>query len=80
MDVTRPLAPPTTGTVRSPEPTLPRVAARPAPRFETRAVEIDLALTARPRRTSMRAYLGGAVLLIAVTVAGWFALGAYIYG
>lgn len=69
-----------TGAVRSMAPILPPSMARPAPRFESRAVEVDLALTARPRRTSVRAYLVGVGLLAAISVAGWFALGAYIYG
>lgn len=62
-------------------PYLPPSEARPAPRFEPRVVEIDLATyVARPRRTRMRSYVLGAVGLAVVSVGGWLALDAYIYG
>lgn len=80
MDAAPSLPTPNAGAVRSTDPSLPRSAPRPVPRMEARGVQIDLGLAPRPRRTSMRAYLTGAVLLIAASVAGWFALGAYIYG
>lgn len=71
--------PATPGSDGASAPFLPPSAARPAPRFEPRVVEIDLAFAHRHRRTSMRAYVLGAVGLAAVSVGGWFALEAYIY-
>ena len=76
MDSTRPL--PNTITTSS-APTLPPSAARPAPMFERRAVEVTI-MRPPERHTSMRTYLFVALGLAATSVAGWFALGEYIYG
>jgi hypothetical protein len=68
------------GATRSTEPILPPSQPRPAPQFERRALEVQLAPRPTVRRTPMRAYLGVAFALAAVSVGGWFALGEYIYG
>jgi hypothetical protein len=80
VDVTRPLPHPHAGATRSTEPILPPAPARPAPKLERRSVEVTLVEPRRDRHTSMRAYLFGAFMLAAISVAGWFALGEYIYG
>ena len=80
MESARPLPAPHRGAARPSQPILPPSPARPAPRFEQRGVHVDLSFAPRHRRTSMRTYLVGAALLTAVSVAGWFALGEYIYG
>jgi hypothetical protein len=80
VDATRSLPAPSGGAAPSTAPILPPAQARPAPKFENRAVEIDLSTVRRTRHTSMRAYLFGALCLAVASVAGWFALGEYIYG
>lgn len=75
-----PALPPSPTATEPAAPYLPPSSARPAPRFEPRIVEIDLAVAARPRRTSLRAYLLGAAALAVTAVGGWFAFDAYIYG
>lgn len=80
MEAVPSLPTPHLGAHRSSDPILPPSTARPAPKFESRAVEIEFATAPRPRTTSMRAYLLGTLGLAGVSVAGWFLLGEYIYG
>lgn len=61
-------------------PVLPPSAPRPAARFERRSVDLTMPERAPHRHTSLRAYLIGALALAAVSIAGWFVLGEYIYG
>ena len=71
---------PAASVTRASAPILPASAPRQAPKFERRAVEVDLTTIRRSRHTSPGAYLMGAVGLAVVSVGGWFALAAYIYG
>ena len=80
MEAAHPLAAPHAGVASPSVPILPASAARPAPKFERRTVEVDLSTTRRHRHTSPKAYLVGAAALTTVSVAGWFVLGEYIYG
>ena len=75
-----PALPPSPTVSEPAAPYLPPSTPRPAPRFERRVVEIDLAVAAPPRRTSRRAYVLGAAALAVTAVGGWFAFDAYIYG
>ncbi|MFP5486772.1 MAG: hypothetical protein ACLGHQ_00495 [Acidimicrobiia bacterium] len=80
MEAAHSLPAPQHGATRSSEPILPPSSARPAPRVEQRAIVITPTVAPPQRRTSMRAYLVGALGLAGVSVAGWFLLGEYIYG
>ena len=81
MEAAQPFsAPHPAGAARPSVPILPASAPRQAPKFERRAIEVDLSTTRRHRHTSPKAYLVGAAALAAISVAGWFALGEYIYG
>jgi hypothetical protein len=80
VDATHSLPGPARSTTPTDIPYLPPSEARQAPKLEKRTVDIDLSAAHRPRHTSMRAYVTGFVGLAVVSVAGWFALGEYIYG
>lgn len=80
MEATHPLSAPHAGAASPSVPILPASAPRVAPRFERRTVEVDLSTTRRNRHTSPKAYLVSAAALATISVAGWFALGEYIYG
>ena len=80
VEAAHPLSAPPAGAASPSVPMLPASAPRPAPKFERRAVEVDLSTTRRNRHTSPKAYLFGAAALATISLAGWFALGEYIYG
>ena len=80
MEALRQLPAPSIGSSPSTAPILPPAAARRAPAFERREVEVTLPRTTPTNRRRMKTYLFGVAVFAVAAVGGWFGFSEYIYG